>query len=47
MALIAGLVVALTVIAVAARFRPRRDGRTDLDWMSENWLAQHRASRPD
>jgi hypothetical protein len=45
MLLFAGLVVAVTALLVVARIR--RAGRMndrDLGWMSEQWLAEHRAS---
>jgi hypothetical protein len=40
----AGLVVLLTAVIVIARLRLPFSADADLGWMSDQWLAEHRAS---
>jgi hypothetical protein len=45
MLFIVGVVVALIAVVILPRMRvPRRVNSANLGWMSEQWLAEHRAS---
>jgi hypothetical protein len=46
MLLLTGFFVALIAMLIIARLRgPRRVNPAKLGWMSEKWLAEHRATR--
>jgi hypothetical protein len=45
--LISGILIALTAAIIIARFRASESVNAgQLRWMSEQWLAEHRASHP-
>ena len=47
MLFIVGLIIALVAVAAIPRMRvPGGVNAADLGWMSEQWLAEHRASHP-
>jgi hypothetical protein len=47
MLFIVGIVIALAAVVTAPGMRlPRGVNSANLGWMSEQWLAEHRASHP-
>jgi hypothetical protein len=47
MTFVAGVLLALTTLAIVARFRVHGSlDANSLGWMSERWLAEYRASHP-
>jgi hypothetical protein len=47
MLLIIGILITLTAVVITPRVRMRGGvNAAQLGWMSERWLAEHRASRP-
>jgi hypothetical protein len=47
MLLIIGVLITLTAVTVISRLRVARgDNTAKLGWVSQQWLAEHRASHP-
>ena len=46
MMLIIGAALVVTTIVVSKLLAPRKPSAPNLGWMSEQWLAEHRAMHP-